>query len=111
MFYDKFLSLCEENGISPSRALTDMGISKGSLSRWKEGGKPLNENKKLIADYFGISVTELLDETTKKTAAMNGDGLNEKEVEWLKLYRLMPEGRRAEYLAMLEAALKAQGLS
>lgn len=110
MFYDKFLSLCEVNGISPSRALTDMGISKGSLSRWKEGGKPLNENKKLIADYFGISISELLDETIKKSAAINGNGLNEKEEEWLKLFRLIPENRRAEYMAMLEAALKAQGL-
>jgi transcriptional regulator with XRE-family HTH domain len=87
-----------------------MGISKGSLSRWKEGGKPLNENKKLIADYFGISVPELLGEEAKKTAAENGDGLSEKEAEWLKLYHLIPENRRAEYLAMLEAALRAQGL-
>ena len=66
MFYDRFLNLCEKYGVSPSRALTDMGISKGSLSRWKEGGKPLNENKKLIADFFGITVAELLEEPAKK---------------------------------------------
>jgi transcriptional regulator with XRE-family HTH domain len=88
-----------------------MGISKGSLSRWKEGGRPLNENKKLIADFFGITVAELLEETeTKKSAAEIGDGLSDKEAEWLKLYRLIPENRRVEYLAMLEAALKTQGL-
>ena len=110
MFYERFLSLCEKFGVSPSRALTEMGISKGSLSRWKEGGKPLNENKKLIADYFGITVTELLEAPIKKAAAEIGDGLNDREAEWLKLYRLIPENRRAEYLAMLEAALKAQGL-
>jgi transcriptional regulator with XRE-family HTH domain len=111
MFYDRFLRLCEENGVSPSRALTDMGISKGSLSRWKEGGKPLNENKKVIATYFGMTIPELMDEGAKKTAARTDDGLSERETEWLKLYRLIPEGRRAEYLAMLEAALKAQGLT
>ncbi len=110
MFYEKFVSLCEKNGVSPSRALTEMGISKGSLSRWKVGGKPLNENKKLIADYFGITVAELLETPIKRPAAENGDGLSEKESEWLKLYRLIPENRRAEYLAMLEAALRAQGL-
>lgn len=110
VFYDKFLSLCEENGVSPSRALMDMGISKSSLVRWKEGGKPLNENKKLIADYFGLSVAELLGEATKKPVTDIGDGLSEREAEWLKLYRLIPESRRTEYMAMLEAALKTQGL-
>ena len=104
MFYEKFLNLCEKNGVSPSRALTEMGISKGSLSRWKDGGKPLNENKKLIADYFGIPVTELMEAPIKRPAAGYGDGLSDKETEWLKLYRLIPENRRAEYLAMLEAA-------
>ena len=110
MFYEKFLKLCEVHGVSPSRALTEMGISKGSLSRWKDGGKPLNENKKLIADYFSISVAELMEGPIKKAAAEVGDGLSDKEAEWLKLYRLIPESRRAEYLAMLEAALKTQGL-
>jgi transcriptional regulator with XRE-family HTH domain len=110
VFYEKFINLCEKHGVSPSRALTELGISKGSLSRWKEGGKPLNENKKLIADYFGITVAELLEEPKKRAAAEYGDGLSDKEAEWLKLYHLIPENRRAEYLAMLEAALKTQGL-
>lgn len=50
MFYDNFIDLCETAGESPSRVLTALGISKGSLSRWKDGGEPLNETKKKIAD-------------------------------------------------------------
>ena len=61
MFYDNFLRLCEDRGVSPTRVLTNLGISKGSLSRWRDGGEPLNETKKKIADYFGITVRQLMD--------------------------------------------------
>jgi len=52
--------ICEDYGVSPSRVLTSLGISKGSLRNWKNGIEPLNETKKKIADYFGISVRELV---------------------------------------------------
>jgi transcriptional regulator with XRE-family HTH domain len=60
VFYDNFLRLCEDRGVSPTRVLTNLGISKGSLSRWRDGGEPLNETKKKIADYFGITVRQLM---------------------------------------------------
>lgn len=43
MFYDRFVIVCENAGVSPSKVLTDLDISKGSLSRWKEGGGLTNE--------------------------------------------------------------------
>ena len=67
MLYDNFVSLCEAAGISPTRVLTELGISRGSLTRWKDGGEPRNETKKQIADYFGITVAELMSEESGKT--------------------------------------------
>lgn len=94
MFYERYIKLCEKNGVSPSRALTEMGISKGSLSRWKDGSKLLNENKKLIADYFGITISELMYEPESIPPTKERDDLNAQEAEWLALYHLIPENRR-----------------
>lgn len=59
MFFDKFMGLCEERGVSPTRVLVSLGISKGSLTRWKSGGAPRNEIKKKIADYFEVPAFRL----------------------------------------------------
>lgn len=60
MFYDNYIKVCQNHGVSPTRVLKDLGISKSSYAHWKKGGEPLNETMKKIADYFGITVTELL---------------------------------------------------
>ena len=51
---------CEVKGVSISRVLVDLQMSKGSISKWREGAEPTNRTKKQIADYFGITVRELL---------------------------------------------------
>jgi transcriptional regulator with XRE-family HTH domain len=72
MFYNNFLVLCEEYGVSPSSLLDEIGVGKGSLKRWREGGSPTNPTAKKIADYFGISVRELK-EGKKITPTVNDD--------------------------------------
>lgn len=69
MFYDIFKQLCEEKGITPTKASTEIGFSKGSVSYWKkrytEGNdaKPDSYTAAKIADYFGVSVDYLLGRT------------------------------------------------
>ena len=70
MFSAIFEKLCEEAGIAPTRVLIELGIGKSALSNWKRGSEPSNRTKKQIADYFGVSVSELLagkTNTTKKS--------------------------------------------
>lgn len=69
MFVDVFEKLCEENGIAPSRVLDNLGITRSAYSRWSKGGSPSNETKKKIADYFGITVSELMSGEIKKSPA------------------------------------------
>ena len=97
MFYNTFVSLCEEKGVSPSRLLGELGISKGGLSRWREGTEPTNPIKKKIADYFGITVAELMsgEMKIKKPAANKGDELSDDEKQFLNLIRqLSPKERK-----------------
>lgn len=69
MFYDIFKQLCEEKGITPTKASTEIGFSKGSVSYWKkkymqgEDAKPDSYTAAKIADYFGVSIDYLLGRT------------------------------------------------
>ncbi len=69
MFYDIFKQLCEEKKISPSKASTEIGFSKGSVAYWKkkyiagEDAKPDSYTAAKIANYFNVSVDYLLGRT------------------------------------------------
>lgn len=67
MFYDKFLRICKENGISPSRAAEECGINRSNVSNWKANGyTPRSDVLNKIADYFGVSVDYLLGNESPK---------------------------------------------
>lgn len=69
MFFDVFEHICRENGVAPTRVLADLGISKSSYGHWKNGGDASNRTKRDIADYFGITVAELMQGKIKKAPA------------------------------------------
>lgn len=76
MFYDKYRHLCESRGKSPSRVALELGISKGTVSTWKNLGRtPKTEYLQKIADYFGVSVDQLLsDPDIEKAPAAQSSG-------------------------------------
>lgn len=59
-FYNNFSVLCSNKGISESRVVEDIGLSRGVLWRWKNGSLPQNPTQKQIADYFGVTVEWLI---------------------------------------------------
>lgn len=73
MFYDRYVGLCSEKGISPSRAAEEIGLNKASVTNWKKNGyTPRAEVLQRIAEYFGVSVGFLVDssEETEKAPAL-----------------------------------------
>lgn len=58
MFYDNFLHLCNQKGISPSAAAVEMGFQKSVVTRWKKS-TPTEANRRKIAQYFGVSLKGL----------------------------------------------------
>lgn len=64
MFYDRFLELCSRKCVAPSRAAIDAGISKSLVSKWKanEAKKPSPEVVRKLAEYFGVSNYEILED-------------------------------------------------
>lgn len=64
MFYDRFVALCTQRGETPSRAALNAGISKAIVSKWKQNPAafPSGPVAEKLADYFGITIPELIDE-------------------------------------------------
>lgn len=68
VFYDRFVYLCTQRGVSPSRAAVDAGISKSLVTKWKTNNvqDPSPDVLRKLAKYFNLSVSELLEEKDQK---------------------------------------------
>lgn len=79
MFYDRYVQLCEQKKVKPSRAAEDAGVSKSAVTNWKKNGaEPTGENVKKLCAYFEVTRSELFGEQNEKPAAKS-DGLTSKD--------------------------------
>jgi transcriptional regulator with XRE-family HTH domain len=109
--YEIFAQLIQKKGVTPYRVHKETGVAQSSLSDWKtKGCTPSVENLAKIADYLEVSVDTLIGKENKKPATVQDDGLSKLESDFIKLLRRVPEEQRPMLYAMIEAALKAQGL-
>lgn len=62
MFYDRFVTLCEEKGVKPQRACVEMGSSRSLAAKWKatQTEKPSADALEKMSVYFGKSIEEIL---------------------------------------------------
>ena len=63
-FYERFVGLCNKVGKTPSRVAVEVGLSKPTVNRWKNGSTPTDATAMRIAEYFGVSIQELTGEGT-----------------------------------------------
>ena len=59
MFYDNFVKACNLHNKAPSAVAIDIGISKATVTGWKNGSMPSDATLRKLADYFGVSPEEL----------------------------------------------------
>ncbi len=127
--YEKIKILCEKAGF-PISSIGDripgLRINKASISGWKRGSVPRPDKMKAIADFFGVSVELLLDESATinmvngaaapvaitsghhNTVTLTNGGthtreLSEIETEILKICEKLDTRKKA---ALLEAAYR-----
>ena len=60
MFYDIFISLCNEKGVKPSPLLSSLGLSKSNSKNWQEGKVPDTKAVIALSEYFGVTTDYLL---------------------------------------------------
>lgn len=100
-FYDNYIKLCASCGKNPTTVSKEIGLSNAAASGWKNGKKPSAITKQRLADYFGVSVSELTGEEQKeKPSTPEGDGLDVlyKECEGLSKDEVEETRRYVAYL-------------
>lgn len=65
MLLENIKHLCKKNGTSVSALEKSIGIGNGVIGKWVPGISPRVDTVKAVADYFGVTVDDLLnpDET------------------------------------------------
>lgn len=82
MFWENFLRLCMQTGKTPTSVISELRISRGSLTRWKNGSVPQASTLEKIALYFGVSSESLVNRNTSAVI-----GLSEHEKALIIAYR------------------------
>lgn len=59
MIFDNIKALCKKRGTNISQLERDVGLANATIRRWSNSS-PTVENLKKVADYFGVTVDELL---------------------------------------------------
>lgn len=85
VFYDNYVRMCNKVKKSPSAAAEEMGMKRSVVTAWKNGRSPRAATLQRIADYFGCSTSELLDE---KECPLSED---RELAEYLSVLRERPE--------------------
>lgn len=74
MFYDNFLTLCTQRGVTPSAVMRAIGLNKSSATYWKKGSLPSSDTLQKLAEYFGVSVDYLLGKANTVDGCTFSDG-------------------------------------
>ena len=91
-FVQKVNLLCLQKGIKPTNACKESGVGGSFLSDINRGQVPSVAKVQMLADYLGVTTSELLGE--KQPATGEGDGPSENEI----LFRSLPPDLQEEAL-------------
>lgn len=67
MFWNRLLELCAEKGTTPTAVVKALGISGGSVTKWKNGTIPNGTTMLKLANYLNVSVDYLSGKSNNKT--------------------------------------------
>lgn len=76
-FYENYVHLCNKIGKSPSAVAIELKLGKPSVTRWKSGTKPRDTTVLKVANYFHVTVDELVGDALpgekEKPSAISGE--------------------------------------
>lgn len=106
MFYDNFVALCASANKTPAYVGRELGIGKSTISCWKaRKTNPSDVNAKKIANYFGVTVEELMGEGIKKEPAPKRGELSLGQLELIELSSKMSDDELRKFIAAMKAML------
>lgn len=100
-FYDNYIRLCAEKGVSPSGAAIEIGLKKSNVTYWKNNrSKPSDVTLAKIADYFSVTVDELTSDAEPPVAK---DLLSEEQTRIIEKIKAL----NAEDFSKVSSAVEA----
>lgn len=99
-FYEKYLMLCDKNKKTPSGAALEMGLSKTTVNRWKNGGGITDATILKVATFFGVPKEELKGEPEQKEKPAPGG--SELDARFDALLSQMTDADLADLLEYME---------
>lgn len=105
-FYEKYLCLCNSINKSPSAVALELKIGKPSVTRWKNGATPRDATVLKIADYFGVTVAELMSGVgeQEKAPAEKGEGLSAERKALLDIISSLTDEQCRKLLVLVQGA-------
>ena len=98
MFWNNFVSLCNNSGKSPNAVAKELSLSSGSVTSWKNGRVPHHSTLLKIAAFFNVTVDYLIGEASFSAPAPKLEPkagtaffLTAHEAEVMTAYRNQPD--------------------
>lgn len=107
-FVERVAALAKENGVTEKQVLLDCKLNKNLFGLWRQGRTPSTATKRVLADYFGVSVEYLMGETDdrgQKNSPMPSDGTGD---EMERYYALLSPENQAFVKSVIAEKLKEQ---
>lgn len=64
MIYKNIISLCNAKNISVAKLERETGLSNGTVGKWKKTS-PTIDNVVKVADFFGVTVDDLISKASE----------------------------------------------
>ena len=102
VFVENIKKYCELKGIKPTVACRESGVGASFVSDINRGQTPSVAKVQLLANYLGITTSELLGEKMEPT--VGDDGLSDGEQALLNLFRQLTPEQQDMVIRMVQAA-------
>jgi transcriptional regulator with XRE-family HTH domain len=107
VFYDNFVALCASVNKTPAYVGRELGIDKSTISCWKaRKTKPSDVNAQKIADYFGVTVEELMGKGIKKDPIPKDGAVSEPKQKLRDLIDGLSDEQCEKLAGLIAEALK-----
>lgn len=103
IFVENVKKLCQKKGVKPTVACDESGAGKNLLNHIETRGSiPSVAKVQMLAEYLGVTTSDLLGEKKEPTA--QDDGLSEGELALITLFRQLTPDQQEMVIRMVQAA-------
>lgn len=102
-FVQNIKKYCSIKGVKPTVACRESGVGTSFINNIeRRGSMPSIEKVQMLAEYLGVTTSDLLGEKKEPTA--QDDGLSEGELALITLFRQLTPDQQEMVLRMVQAA-------